>query len=117
MIVNISDFEIVERFNTQDLNVFLFVLVGGLWHAKQIYRIKRLPAGAEFVEVRCASSGTWASCQNDESNTAIEREIVSSFWQHSKNSSNVITPSQFKSIFWTNRGGRRKRKKTKTKIE
>lgn len=44
-------------------------------------------------------SGTRASCQNDESNTAIERDMASSFRQQSKNSSKVTTPSWFKSIF------------------
>lgn len=45
---------------------------------------------------------TMAFCQNDESNTAIDCEIASSLRQHSKNSSSVITPSQFRSIFCKN---------------
>lgn len=104
---------------TSAIFYFLFVLDWMNFDMqKHIYRIKRLPAVTEvFVGVRCASSGTWASCQNDESNTAIEREMVSSFWQHSKNSSNVITPSQFKSIFWPYRGGRKRKKKYQTKID
>lgn len=51
------------------------------------------------VVVGAGSSATQASCQNDESNTAIEREIASSLRQQSKNSSNVTTPSPFISIF------------------
>lgn len=57
---------------------------------------------------RCLSSAAWASCQNDESNTAIEREMVSSLRQHSKNSSNVTTPSRFKSIFCKKKQNKRK---------